>query len=74
VAVVAFIAMAEVARPFRFVNIASGAWLIAAPWFLGGTTTGSITNDIVAGVALIALSLPRGAVRECYGGWQRAIV
>jgi hypothetical protein len=31
-------------------------------------------NDIVAGVALIALSLPRGPVREHYGGWQRYVV
>ncbi len=74
VAVVAVIAMAEVARPLRFVNIAAGLWLIAAPWILGGATTGSTANDVLAGLVLIALSVQRGAVREQYAGWQRYIV
>jgi short-subunit dehydrogenase len=74
VAVIAVIAMAEVARPFRFLNIAFGLWLIAAPWLLAGATAGSTINDAVAGLVLIALSLPRGPVRERYGGWQRYIV
>ena len=74
VAVVAVIAMAEVARALRFVNILAGIWLIAAPWLLSGATTGSIVSDIVAGVALIALSVPRGAIRERYGAWQRYVI
>jgi len=74
VAVTAVIAMAEVARPLRFVNVAFGLWLIVSPWLLGGATTGSTVNDIVAGVALIILSLPRGAVREGYGAWQRYVI
>jgi hypothetical protein len=74
VAIVAVIALAEVARGLRFLNVAFGLWLVAAPWLLGGATTGSTANDVVAGLALIGLSLPRGAVRERYGGWQRAIV
>ena len=74
VAVVAVIAMAEVARPLRFVNVACGLWLVVAPWFLAGATTGSTINDVVAGLALIALSLPRGPVQERYGSWQRYIV
>jgi hypothetical protein len=31
-------------------------------------------SDIIAGLALIALSTPRGSVRECYAGWQGYIV
>jgi hypothetical protein len=31
---VAVCAMAEVARPLRFLNVAFGFWLIAAPWLL----------------------------------------
>ncbi len=71
IAVVAVIAMAEVVRPVRFVNVLFGLWLVAAPWLLAGATTGLKVNDVVAGLALIALSLPRGSVRERYGGWQR---
>ena len=74
VAVVAVIAMAEVARPLRFLNIALGLWLAAAPFLLGGATTGSTINDVVAGLALIALSIPRGPVREHYSSWQPYIV
>ncbi len=74
VAVTAVIAMAEVARPVRFLNVLAGAWLIAAPFLLGGATTGSTASDVLAGTALIALSIPRGPVRERYGGWQRYIV
>ncbi len=74
VAVTAVIAMAEVARPARFLNVAFGIWLIAAPFVLGGATTGSTVSDVIAGIALIALSIPRGTVRERYAGWQRYIV
>lgn len=67
------IALAEVARPLRFLNTVAGLWLIAAPFLLGGATTGSTVNDVIAGLALIALSLPRGPIREQYNGWQRYI-
>jgi hypothetical protein len=29
--------------------------------------------SLACGVALIALSLPRGAIRQRYGGWNRQI-
>lgn len=35
---VAVIAMAEVARALRFVNIIFGLWLIAAPWWIAGSS------------------------------------
>jgi uncharacterized membrane protein len=70
---VAIIALADVGRAARFVNIAFGAWIVAAPWLLGGGTTHAAWNDVAAGVALILLSLPRGPVKERYGTWQRFI-
>lgn len=73
VVTVAFIALAEVGRAVRFVNVLLGAWFIVVPWLLGGATTGSRLNDIVVGLALIALSLPRGPVRERYGRWERFV-
>ncbi len=75
VVTVAVIAMAEVARPLRFVNVLFGAWLIVAPWLLGGETTVASWASVIVGIALIGLSLPRGKRSdEHYGGWDRYVV
>jgi hypothetical protein len=68
------IVTAEVVRAGRFLNVLFGLWLVAGPWFLAGATTGARTNDVLAGLVLILLSLPRGPVRERYGRWDRAIL
>ncbi|MHB8442399.1 MAG: vitamin K epoxide reductase family protein [Candidatus Tyrphobacter sp.] len=70
---VAVIACSEVGRSARLVNIALGALVIAAPWFLSGATSGSRLSDGIAGLLVISLSLPRGAIVERYGDWQRYI-
>ena len=75
VVTVAVIAMAEVARPLRFVNVLFGAWLIAAPWLLGGESTVASWASVIVGFALIGLSLPRGKRSdEHYGSWDRYVV
>ena len=72
---VAIIATAEVARPLRFMNALFGAWLVAAPWLLSGATAAGSWTSVGVGVALIALSLPRGArSREHYASWDRYVV
>lgn len=72
---VAVIAMAEVARPLRFINVAFGLWLIVAPWILAGENFGAAVAGAVTGVVLIGLSLPRGErSKEHYGGWDRFVV
>ena len=72
---VAVIAMAEVARALRFINVLFGLWLLAAPWLLAGAGTGATANGIIAGLLLIGLSLPRGTrSQEHYGVWDRYIV
>jgi uncharacterized membrane protein len=70
---VAVVALADVGRAVRFVNVAFGAWFVAAPWLLGGATLGSKWNDVAVGLALIVLSLPRGPVGERYGSWEPLI-
>jgi len=70
----AIIAMAEVVRAGRFLNVLFGVWLIVAPWLFSGASAGARVNDVIAGVALILLSFPRGTVRERYGTWNRYIV
>ncbi|MDP1860543.1 MAG: vitamin K epoxide reductase family protein [Gemmatimonadaceae bacterium] len=70
---VAVIALADVGRVLRFVNVVFGAWVVAAPWILDGATTASRLGGAIAGALVILLSLPRGAVGERYGSWQRFI-
>jgi hypothetical protein len=76
VIMIAIIAMAEVARPLRFVNAGFGLWLVAAPWLLSGVPSAFATvNSVIAGLALVALSLPRGRrSAEHYGDWDRFVV
>ena len=69
------IAFSEVARSVRFINIAFGAWLIAAPWLLEGVSSQFATgNSVVCGALLIALAIPRGPVKNSYAGWDRYII
>ena len=74
IATVAVIAMGEVARAGRFLNVLFGAWIIAAPWLLSGATPVATWNNVVVGAVVVLLSIPRGAVRERYGSWDRFIV
>ncbi len=68
-------AWAEVARSVRFINILFGAWLTAAPWLLDGITAPpAVWNSVICGLALIALAIPRGPVKDTYAGWDRYIV
>ena len=69
------IALSEVGRALRYINIPFGAWLVAAPWLLNGIASPfAIWNSVICGVLLIGLALPRGAVRNSYAGWDRYII
>lgn len=71
---IAVCAMAEVARPLRFLNVLFGLWLVAAPWTLAGASQAAIWNAVASGVLVIALSLPRGRrSEEHYGAWDRYV-
>jgi hypothetical protein len=52
---VAVCAMAEIARPLRFINLLFGLWLIAAPWLLVDRTADAAWNDVASGLIIIAL-------------------
>lgn len=72
---VAVIAMAEVARPLRFINVFFGIWLMAAPWLLQGASVFASWGGVIIGVVLILLSLPRGKrSRDHYGSWDYYII
>lgn len=69
----AVIALADVGRATRFVNVLFGAWIIASPWLLGGATASATWNDLIVGVLVILLCFPRGPVGERYGSFERFI-
>jgi uncharacterized membrane protein len=70
---VATIALADVGRAARFVNVFFGAWVIASPWLLAGTTTSATWNDMIVGTLVILLSFPRGSIGERYGSFETFI-
>lgn len=70
---VAVIALADVGRPARFINVLFGVWVVVSPWMLSGTTGGSTLSDVIVGALVIALSLRRGPVGERYGDFDRYI-
>jgi hypothetical protein len=67
---VAVVALGEVSRAVRFLNIPLAIWIIVAPWILSGETTPLILNNLAAGLVLILLSLRRGRIIERCGSWQ----
>jgi len=71
IVVVSIISLAEVARAGRFLNVPLGAWLLIAPWLLDGATLISQLNSALMGLAVIALSLPLGHLRDHYGAYDR---
>lgn len=70
---VVMIALADVGRAARFVNVLFGIWVIASPWLLGGATTGSKWNAVIVGAFVILLSFPRGKIGQRYGSYERFI-
>jgi hypothetical protein len=73
VTTVAGVALAEVTRAARFVNVPLALWIAIAPWLLGAPLPAAINAAVVA-LILIATSLPRGAIRERYGTWQPFVI
>ena len=72
---VSVIAMAEVARPLRFLNLVLAAGLVVTPWVLGGGTVAGGLSDTLVGLVVAGLSLPRGRRSlEHYGSWDRFII
>lgn len=70
---VAMIALADVSRAARFVNVLLGAWVMVSPWLLEGATASAVWNDAIVGALVILVSLPRGRIGERYGGFERFI-
>ena len=42
--------------------------------WLSGASSGARWNNVIVGIALILLSVPRGRVHEQYGAWNKYVV
>ena len=72
---VSVIALAEPARALRFLNVPMGLWIAASPFVLSGEPGLAVVNNLMVGLAIAALSLPRGRRSDHhYGGWDTYIV
>jgi hypothetical protein len=65
-------AFAPVARLGRFLNMLMGIVLLFAP-FAVGADWGALAFSGSVGLALMALSIPRGTVKTSFGSWDRFI-
>jgi hypothetical protein len=70
---VAVMATAESARPVRYLNVLLGMALVLMP-FVAAATLAQTAAGVVCGLALVALSLPRGAIHNEYGSWSWLLV
>jgi len=71
VVVVSVIAMGEVLRIGRYLNVPIGLALMAIPWLVGDANIAVRLTGLVAGVLVIFLALPKGPQTEHYGTWDR---
>lgn len=70
---VAAVATAEVTRIVRLVNVPLGALLIVAALVFARSLPLVLCSEIVCGVLLIVLSIPRGSIVERYAGWDKFV-
>ena len=67
------ISMGEVIRSIRFINVLIGIVMIAGALFFSGYTTFGMINDILFGIFVIALAIPKGKILEKYDTWNSKI-
>ena len=74
VVTISITALAESARPARFVNVLLAFALMASPLMLDGGSLLADWSSVAAALLLIAASIPRGKVENRYGDWSRYLV
>lgn len=70
---VSVIAMGEVLRLVRYLNVLLGLIVAVGPWLTDGMTFGYAATCSALGLLVAALAVPRGAKLETYGGWDRYV-
>ncbi|HEX5385691.1 MAG TPA: hypothetical protein VFW66_03205 [Gemmatimonadales bacterium] len=66
-AAIGIVAVSEVTRPVRRVNLVIGLWLVLVAWAFGGGAAARV-NDAAVGLLLIGLATVRGRMGTAYGG------
>lgn len=70
----AVIALSEIARIVRIFNVFGGFWIAISAWMIGNMDLTAALHSTILGLILMALSLPRGKIREHFGSldsWSR---
>ncbi len=70
IVVASVVAMGEVVRATRLVNVALGLVVAIAPWVVAGAPPAARLAASLLGLAATALALPRGPKTERYGLWD----
>lgn len=71
VIVVAGICTAEVVRIGRWLNVPVGLGIAILPWILGDAPMAARINELIVGLAIAALAIPRGPKTQSYGMWEK---
>jgi hypothetical protein len=70
---VAAVATAEVTRTARWLNVVAGVCLVIAAFLLAMNLPLVFWSELICGLILIPIALPRGEIIERYDGWDRCI-
>lgn len=69
----AIIALWEINRGLRWMNVVIGAWMLVSPLVLKSNETVA-TIDVVCAILLILFSLFKGTVKHRYGGGWSSLI
>jgi hypothetical protein len=74
VIVFAVMAMAEVIRSLRYLNVLLGLVLAVMPWFIEDVNLMYMLNTSLTGIFVVVLSFSKGVIKENYGLWDKYVV
>ena len=66
------IAIFEVTRPVRWLNVIIGVWLLIAPLIISHPAA-AVINSVMTGLSLGTAALRKGSIRGQYGGGWSAL-
>jgi len=72
--VFAVMAMAEVLRSLRYLNVLLGLVLAIMPWFIEDVNIVLTLSTSLTGLFITALSFSKGKIKETYGLWDKYVV
>jgi Vitamin K epoxide reductase family/SPW repeat len=73
IAAISIIALAEVFRSIRYLNILFGLGLFIAPWLAIESNSAGLSNNLIVGILVTAFAFRKGKIIQKYGRWQKLI-